>query len=258
MEKIKNPSSGVTIGICGKYVELRDAYKSIIESFTHAGVENRARVTLKWIEAEDVLENGPDKFFEDIRGLLVPGGFGERGIEGKIEAIRYARENHIPFFGICLGLQCAVIEFARNVCGLKGANSREFSPKCKYPVIDLMPDQKKITEKGGTMRLGAYPCHLKKGTLVFRAYGKERISERHRHRYEVNNAFRSTLEDRGMVFSGLSPDGRLVEMIEILAHPWFVAGQFHPELKSRALQAHPLFREFVKAALKYKESSSCR
>ena len=254
MEKIKNPKHKVKIGICGKYTHLKDAYKSIIEAFIHAGVENDARVELKWINAEEVSPRSAAKIFEDTDGVLIPGGFGERGIEGKIEAIRYVRENKIPYLGICLGMQCAVIEFARNVCHLEKANSYEVDPKTPYPVIHLMPDQEKITDMGGTMRLGAYPCILEKDSLSYKAYGEEKISERHRHRYEFFNKFRDVLTKAGLNLTGLSPDGRLVEIVELADHPWFVAVQFHPELKSRPTRAHPLFRDLVKAALKYQRS----
>ena len=253
MEKIKNPKYKAKIGICGKYTHLKDAYKSIIEAFVHAGVENDARVELKWINAEEVNPQTASKIFEDVDGVLIPGGFGERGIEGKIEAIRYVRENKIPYLGICLGMQCAVIEFARNVCHLEKANSYEVDPNTPYLVIHLMPDQEKITDMGGTMRLGAYPCILEKNSLAYQAYGEEKISERHRHRYEFYNQFRDALTKAGLKLTGLSPDGRLVEIIELTDHPWFVAVQFHPELKSRPTRAHPLFRDLVKAALKYKE-----
>ncbi|MGB9772965.1 MAG: CTP synthase [Bacteroidota bacterium] len=257
VEKVKNPSGTVTIAIVGKYTDYIDAYKSITEAFIHAGAENSVRVELKWIRAEDVETNGAETFLKDVDGVLVPGGFGERGIEGKIEAIRYVRENNIPFFGICLGLQCAVIEFARNVCGMEGANSTEFR-HTRYNVIDLMPQQRGLKELGGTMRLGSYPCVLQKGTRAYRAYRREFITERHRHRYEVNNKFRKRLSDAGMVFSGLSPDGSLIEMIELPDHPWFVGCQFHPELKSRATKAHPLFREFVRAAKEFREKRMAR
>lgn len=253
VERIKKPEDEVNIGICGKYVELHDAYKSITETFVHAGAENKLKVNLIWLNAEKFEYEDPAELLKDVHGLLVPGGFGERGIEGKIRAIQFAREKKIPFFGICLGMQCAVIEFARNVCGLKQANSTEFR-KTRQNVIDLMPDQRKIKDLGGTMRLGAYPCILEKGTKAYEAYKTELISERHRHRYEVNNKFRKVLQDNGMIFSGLSPDGTLVEIIELQDHPWFLGCQFHPELKSRALRAHPLFREFVKASYKYKTS----
>jgi CTP synthase len=254
MEKIKNPRERVKIGICGKYTHLKDAYKSIIEAFVHAGVENDSRVELKWINAEEVTSKTADLNLGDVDGVLIPGGFGERGIEGKIEALKYVRENQIPYLGICLGMQCAVIEFARNVCKLEKANSFEFDQETKYPVIHLMPDQEKITDLGGTMRLGAYPCILEKDSLSFKAYGEKEISERHRHRYEFNNQFREILTRAGLKLTGLSPDGRLVEIIELSGHPWFVAVQFHPELKSRPTKAHPLFRDLVKASLKYRKS----
>jgi len=250
VHKIKNPANVVNIGICGKYTNLVDAYKSISEAFVHAGAENNSKVKVKFISAEEVEEQGAEKILKGIDGLLIPGGFGERGIEGKILATQYARENNIPFFGICLGLQCATIEFARNVCGIKKANSAEFV-KNSYNVIHIMNDQKKVKEMGGTMRLGAYPCVLKPNTKAFEAYKSLEISERHRHRFGVNNNFRCVLEENGLIFSGTSPDDLLVEMIEFPDHPWFVGCQFHPELKSRATKAHPLFREFVKAALNY-------
>jgi CTP synthase len=246
VNRVKYPGGRVNIGVCGKYTDLRDAYKSINESFVHAGAENDVAVDIHWINAEDIEHNGAERYLKDNDGLLVPGGFGERGVDGKIAAIQYARENNIPFLGICLGLQCAIIEFARHVCGMKGAHSTEFK-KTKYNVIDLMQEQKGIKNLGGTMRLGAYPCIVAKGTKAYRAYKKEFISERHRHRYEVNNKFRKKLADHGMVFSGISPDGNLVEIIELANHPWFVAGQFHPELKSRPVLPHPLFRDFVGA-----------
>lgn len=256
VEKVKNPSNKVTIALVGKYVELHDAYLSVAEALCHGGIANDARVDIKWVHSEELESDGTDikEVLADVSGILVPGGFGDRGIEGKIKAIRYARENKIPFFGICLGMQCAVIEFARNVCGLKGAHSTEFEPKTLYPVIDLMPEQKGVKEKGGTMRLGKYPCRLVPGTKAFEAYGEEMIDERHRHRYEFNNDYRDTLGRSGMVIAGQSPDGRLVEIIEIKDHPWFVGVQFHPEFKSRPNRPHPLFRDFVKAALRHKES----
>jgi CTP synthase len=250
VENIKNPADTIEIALCGKYTEHLDAYKSIMESFVHAGAENNAKVKVRLVKAEDLDENQPEKLLQNIDGLLVPGGFGERGIEGKIRAIRYARENKIPFFGICLGLQCAVIEYARNVCGLLKSNSSEFKQN-NFSVIDIMPEQKNIKNMGATMRLGAYPCNIEEDTLAYKAYKSNFISERHRHRFEVNNKFRKILAEHGMIFSGLSPDRQLVEMMEINNHPWFLGCQFHPELKSRATKAHPLFREFVKASLKY-------
>ncbi len=258
VNRIKKPSRGaVKIAIVGKYIELPDAYKSIIESFVHAGAANDVKVEIKWVSAEELDEREPEEFLSDVCGILVPGGFGERGVEGKIKAVKFARENKIPFFGICLGMQCAVIEFARNVAGLEGAHSAEFSSTTPYPVIDLMEEQRGVEEKGGTMRLGAYPCVLKEGTFSFDAYGKKEISERHRHRYEFNNQFRETLEKAGLVIAGTSPDGKLVEVIEIRNHPWFVAVQFHPEFKSRPRSPHPLFVNFVKAAKELEEQFGC-
>ena len=252
VRRVKDPAGFVRIAICGKYTNLKDSYKSIIEAFVHAGVENDAKVELKWLDSEEIEAKGTAKFFDDVSGLLIPGGFGERGIEGKIAAIRHARENKMPFFGICLGLQCAVIEFSRNVCGLAGANSTEFDPTTPHPVIDLMSTQVKVAEKGGTMRLGAYRCLLKEDTLAFKAYKNSEISERHRHRYEVNNSYVERLTENGLVIAGHNPETRLVEIIELSGHPWSVGVQFHPELKSRVLHAHPLFRDFVAAALRYK------
>jgi CTP synthase len=251
VQQIKEPQYRIKIGLCGKYIELIDAYKSIIEAFIHAGAENNTKVELKWIAAEDIERDGPDEYLKDISGLLVAPGFGSRGFEGKISAIKYVRENNIPFFGICLGLQCAIIEFTRNVCGIKSANSIESDPKTKENVIDMMLEQKKVKEYGGTMRLGAYPCKIQKGTKAYTIYGKETISERHRHRYEVNNKYKALLAKKGMIFSGTCPINNLIEIIELKDHPFFVGSQFHPELKSRATMAHPLFREFVKAALNY-------
>lgn len=251
VEKINYPTRHLKIAICGKYVTLKDAYKSIIEAFVHAGVYGDAEVRLIWVSSEEIKHSGAEKFLHDVDGLLIPGGFGERGVEGKIEAIRYVRENNIPFFGICLGMQCAVIEFARNVCGLADAHSFEFYRELKHPVIHLMADQEGVTELGGTMRLGAYPCVLAEGSKSSEAYGQKEISERHRHRYEVNNAYREMLTGKGLLLSGLSPDGRLVEIVEVPSHPWFVGVQFHPELKSRPTRPHPLFREFVRAAVEY-------
>jgi CTP synthase len=246
VNKVKRPSGSVRIVVCGKYTELKDAYKSISEAFVHAGADNDVEVRLEWIRAEDVELNGVEKYLKGARGLLVPWGFGNRGIEGKIEAVRFARQNRIPFLGICLGLQCAVIEFARHVCGLKDANSTEFR-KTKNNVIDMMLEQKNVRAMGGTMRLGSYPCTIQKGTKAYAAYKRELVVERHRHRYEVNNRFRKKLSDNGMIFSGMYINNDLVEIIELPDHPWFVAAQFHPELKSRPVAPHPLFRDFVKA-----------
>ncbi len=256
--KIKNPKYDVRIGICGKYTNLKDSYKSIIEAFIHAGEENEARVELKWISSENLEKEGAKKHLKDLDGVLIPGGFGERGIEGKIEAVRFIRENKVPFLGICLGMQCAVIEFARNVCGMKGANSTELDKNTEFPVISLLAEQEKVVEKGATMRLGAYPCNLDKNSLSYKAYGELKISERHRHRYEFNNRYKEILTPAGLKIAGVSPDGKLVEIIELEAHPWFVGVQFHPELKSRPLRAHPLFRDFVKASLKYKNSKELK
>jgi len=250
VEGIRNPVNEIEIAVCGKYITHLDAYKSIMEAFIHAGAENQVKVKVRAVNAEECEERDLKDLLSGVSGVLVPGGFGERGIEGKIKAVKFARENDIPFFGICLGLQCAVVEFARNVCGLRNANSSEFR-NTKYNVIDLMPDQKDVKEKGATMRLGAYPCSIEDSTKAYQAYKKNYIFERHRHRYEVNNKFRRKLVDNGMVLSGLSPDRELVEMIELPDKRWFVACQFHPELKSRATNAHPLFREFVRAAIEY-------
>ena len=247
----KNPTHEVNIAMCGKYTELPDAYKSILEAFVHAGVENNTSVNVKWVNTEKIYNDADSvKAFKNINGILIPGGFGSRGSEGKIFTSKYARENNIPFLGICLGLQCAVIDFARHVCGLNGANSTEFNRRTKYPVIALMESQRAIKRKGGTMRLGAYDCELVPGTKAYKAYRKKNISERHRHRWEVNNRFRAKLENNGLIFSGLNNELNLVEMIELKDHPWFVAGQFHPELKSRVSAAHPLFRDFVGAAVR--------
>jgi len=246
---IEPPEGEVEIAVVGKYISLRDSYKSIYEALTHGGVANRAGVRLRMVESEDIEQAGAAEKLAGVRGILVPGGFGDRGIEGKIEAVRYARENRIPFFGICLGMQCAVMEFARNVCGLQGANSTEFDEACEHPVIALMEEQKHITNMGGTMRLGAYPCRLKTATRAARAYGRADVRERHRHRYEFNNRYREALHAKGMVVAGLYEKQDLVEIIELPDHPWFVACQFHPEFQSTPLEAHPLFRDFVAAAL---------
>ena len=247
----KNPKHEITIAMCGKYTELIDSYKSVMEAFVHAGVENNSRVNIKWVQTEKIKnQKSVDSAFSNVQGILLLPGFGSRGGEGKVLSSKYARENKIPFLGICLGLQCAVIDFARNVCGLTGANSIEFDKRTKYPVIDLMESQKAIKIKGGTMRLGAYDCELKIGTKAFAAYRRKDISERHRHRYEVNNRYRKKLENSGLIFSGINKELNVVETIELKNHPWFVASQFHPELKSRVNRAHPLFREFVKASVK--------
>ncbi|MCU0641317.1 MAG: CTP synthase [Candidatus Margulisbacteria bacterium] len=249
VEAMKALDKKVRIAIVGKYTELGDSYISIVEALKHGGLPHGAALEVQWVNAEK-LEGAEDveAIFRDTQGILIPGGFGARGIEGKIRAIRYARENKIPFLGLCLGMQCAVIEFARNVCKMKGANSSEFDPETKYPVIDFIPEQKSITDKGGTMRLGAYPCKIRKGTLLYRAYGKEEISERHRHRYELNNEFRKELEENGLVMAGTYQAADLVEVVELPDHPWFLAVQYHPEFKSRPNRPHPLFAGFMKAA----------
>ena len=253
---LKHYDRKVTIAVAGKYVELQDAYISITESLKHAALHNEAELDIRWVNAEKIEAPGTDldKVFAGVDGILVPGGFGDRGIEGKISAVRYAREHKIPFFGICLGMQCAVIEFARNVCGMKDANSSEF--RAEVPaVIDLMPDQVDIEDKGGTMRLGLYPCKVYPGTLTDKAYGQPLVYERHRHRYEFNNEYRDVLTEHGLVLGGISPDDRLVEIVELpqSEHPWFLGCQFHPEFKSRPTKAHPLFRDFIAAALQYKK-----
>ena len=246
----------VEIAIVGKYVALRDAYISIVEALGHAGIANDARVNIRWVQAEDVTDDNAAQLLAGVQGILVPGGFGDRGIEGKISAIRHARERGIPFFGICLGMQTAVVEFARSVAGIPDAHSSEINPATPHPVIDLLPDQVDVENKGGTMRLGLYPCKIAPGTKAMEIYGTELIHERHRHRYEFNNAYRERLGQAGLVFSGTSPDGRLVEMIELKGHPWFVAVQFHPEFTSRPNRPHPLFRDFVRAAKRFLDSFS--
>jgi len=250
IKKFKKPKHQVNIAMCGKYTELPDAYKSVLEAFIHAGVENNARVNVSWVGTEDVRnDKDADRIFGKMDGILLLPGFGKRGSEGKILSCKYARENKIPFLGICLGLQCAVIEFARNVCGLENANSTEFNKKTNYPVIDLMESQRAIKIKGGTMRLGAYDCEVDVGTKAYAAYGKKKISERHRHRWEVNNRYKDRLEKNGLRISGINLELNLIEIVELPDHPWYVAGQFHPELKSRVSKAHPLFREFIKASV---------
>lgn len=252
VNKMNKCEKEITIAIAGKYVTLEDAYISIVESIKHACVANNVKPNIKWINTEKI-ETEKDYKVEDllkeVQGVIVPGGFGERGIEGKINVIKYARENNIPFLGLCLGLQTAVIEFARNVCGLKNAHSTEFNPNTPYPVIDLMLEQRKITDKGGTMRLGSYPCKVKKNTLLFKCYAKESINERHRHRFEVNNIFRDQLEAKGLVLSGTSPDNMLVEVIELPSHKFFLASQYHPEFKSRPGKTHPMFDGLIKAII---------
>lgn len=253
VSRLKNPKHEITIALVGKYIAYKDSYKSISEAFIHAGAINNCKVNVRWIDSELLNSHNVADSLKDVDGVLVAPGFGSRGIEGKICAVKYVRENHIPFFGICLGMQCAVIEFARHVCGISEANSAEFK-KNRYTVIDLMPDQRAITDKGGTMRLGAYPCVLEKNTKAYAAYKSELMYERHRHRYELNNEFRDTLQQHGLILSGVSPDRRLVEIVELAEHPWFVGVQFHPELKSRAVTGHPLFISFIKAACKHNRS----
>ncbi|MGF1638166.1 MAG: CTP synthase [Cyclobacteriaceae bacterium] len=253
--KLKNPTSEVTIGLIGKYVELRDAYKSITESFVHAGAVNECKVNVEWISSEQIDAENLEEKFRNLDGLLIAPGFGERGIEGKIAAAKYARENHVPFFGICLGMQCAVIEFGRNVLGYKDAASTELNINTTEPIIDLMEDQKKVTKMGGTMRLGAYPCKLKKGSKAHKIYGADLIYERHRHRYEFNDKYLAEFEKNGMQAVGVNPDGNLVEIVEIKDHPWYIGTQFHPELKSTVLKPHPLFVHFIKAALEQKKQN---
>ncbi|WP_437201832.1 CTP synthase [Planctomicrobium sp. SH664] len=249
MLSIRNPQHEVTVAVVGKYIEHRDAYKSIYESLTHAGFHHSTRVVVKRIEAEECDSSDLNSLLGNVQGILVPGGFGYRGIEGKIKAVQYARENKIPFFGICLGMQCAVIEYSRNILGLKNANSTEFAEHTSDPVICLLEDQKTVSDKGGTMRLGAQPCVIQEGSMAHRAYGKTEISERHRHRYEFNPNYKEQLIAAGMTPVGVSPSGKLVEIVEIANHPWFVAVQYHPEFKSSPLEPHPLFRDFVGAAL---------
>jgi len=254
VERVKNPQQTTTIAVVGKYIELQDAYKSLYEAIGHGGIANNCRVEIKRIDAEHIEQYGAEKNLKQVSGILVPGGFGIRGVEGKIAAIQYARENNIPFFGICLGMQCAVIELARSLCGLKKASSTEFDQATPYPVISLLSEQQKVTCKGGTMRLGAWECALEKGTHAYKAYGKPVVHERHRHRYEFNNEYKDKLKAVGCKVSGVSVKNNLAEIIEFGPHPWFVATQFHPEFKSKPTQAHPLFRDFIKASLQKKLS----
>ena len=252
VERVDNLKDEVRIALVGKYVELHDAYISVVESLKHAGYKHNSKVKIDWIQSEDITEENVHEYLKEADGILVPGGFGDRGVEGKITAIKYARENKIPFFGICLGMQLAAVEFARNVCGLTGAHSSELDPNTPYPIINLLPDQENVVEMGGTLRLGSYPCILVEGSQAHKEYGEINITERHRHRYEFNNFYRERLTNKGLVLSGVSPDGRLVEIVELPEHPWFVAGQFHPEFKSRPEKAHPLFAGFIKASLENK------
>ncbi|NLW48974.1 MAG: CTP synthase [Firmicutes bacterium] len=251
--KMKAPQNKITIAIVGKYVSLPDAYLSVAEALRHGGVSHDTHVQIKWVDSESIEAKGVEKVLGKVDGILVPGGFGNRGIEGKIEVVRWARENKIPFLGICLGMQCAIIEFSRNICGMAGANSSEFNPETSYPVIDLLPEQKEIEDMGGTMRLGLDPVRIESGCLAYEAYRQELIYERHRHRYEVNNEYIATLQKKGLKISGVLPDQQLVEIIELQDHPWFLATQFHPEFKSRPNRPQPLFRDFVGAALKYSQ-----
>ena len=248
VQRAKRPRGKVKIALVGKYVALHDAYLSVAEALTHGGIENQVKVEIRWVDSETVTDKNAAQILDGADGILVPGGFGDRGIEGKISAIRYARERGVPFLGICLGMQMAVVEFARHAAGLAGAHSSELDPRTEHPVIDLMPDQVGVTDKGGTMRLGSFPCRLAEGSRAMAAYGTGHIDERHRHRYEFNNAYRERLTAAGLALTGLSPDNRLVEIVELKDHPWFVGVQFHPELKSRPNRAHPLFRAFIAAA----------
>ena len=252
VDRVDNLKENVRIALVGKYVELHDDYISVVKSLKHAGYKHNAKVKIDWIQSEDITEENVHEYLKDADGILVPGGFGDRGVEGKITTIKYARENNVPFFGICLGMQLAAVEFARNVCGLTGAHSSELDPNTPYPIINLLADQENVVEMGGTLRLGSYPCTLAEGSVAHKEYGEINITERHRHRYEFNNFYRDRLTDKGMVLSGVSPDGKLVEIVEIPEHPWFVAGQFHPEFKSRPEKAHPLFAGFIKASLENK------
>ncbi|KIL44015.1 CTP synthetase [Jeotgalibacillus alimentarius] len=250
VDRVRNLKEKTTIALVGKYVELQDAYISVVESLRHAGYSFDADVEVKWLNSETITRENVEQELGDVDGILVPGGFGDRAIEGKIEAIRYARETKTPFLGICLGMQLASVEFARNVLGMEGAHSAEINPTTPYPVIDLLPEQKDIEDLGGTLRLGLYPCKLTEGTKAFEAYDNEVVYERHRHRFEFNNQYREKMEDAGFLFSGTSPDGRLVEIIELADHPWFVASQFHPEFTSRPTRPQPLFRDFIEATMK--------
>jgi len=253
---LRDPKQEVEIAVVGKYIALKSAYESIYEALDHGGIANGARVRIRRVESEDIEKSGCDKLLRGIGGILVPGGFGIRGTQGKIDAVRYARETKIPYLGICLGMQVACIEFARNVCGLAGANSTEFDKNTEHPVIGLMDEQKQLTLMGGTMRLGAKPCMLANGSFARQAYGQDSVSERHRHRYEFNNAYREIFERHGARFAGLSPDGHLVEILELRDHPWFLSTQFHPEFKSKPVKAHPLFRGFIQAALKHSQQKA--
>jgi len=256
VEALRHPSLEVNIALVGKYIQLHDAYISVVEALKHGGIASKATVNILWVDSEQVTEENVSEMLAEADGILVPGGFGDRGIEGKIQAIRYAREQKIPYLGLCLGMQLAIVEFARDVIGLSDAHSIELNPRTVHPVIDLMPDQADIEDIGGTLRLGSYPCVLKEGTKSYSLYGETTIHERHRHRYEVNNDYRNVLEENGMVLSGMSPDGRIVEMIELKDHPFFIATQAHPELKSRPNRPHPLFKGLIQASLAHRETPS--
>ena len=254
VEVLRHPEKETVIAICGKYTQLHDAYLSVVEALKHGGIDNHAKVNIRWVDSEEIEQVGAKTLLQGVDGILVPGGFGQRGIEGMIQAAQYARENKIPYLGICLGMQIAIIEFARNVLGFKDADSAEFNPQTEHPVIDLMPEQKKVTDLGGTMRLGAYPCVLDKSSKSYALYGSDQISERHRHRFEVNNDYREDLEKNGMLLAGESPDGHIVEMVELKDHPFFIGTQAHPEFKSRPNRPHPLFKGLIEASLRFKES----
>jgi len=251
---LEKPEGEVDIALVGKYIEFKESYKSLIEALVHGGVSNRVKVNLKWVSAEDLEKENGTEILKECDGVLVPGGFGDRGFEGKVKAAGFARENKVPYLGICLGMHSAVVDFARNMAKLDGADSAEFKPDTPHPIIDLMHDQEVNGTKGGTMRLGQYPCQLRKGSIAYAAYGDREINERHRHRYEFNNKYRFQLEEAGMRISGISPCGNLVEIIELADHPWFLAGQFHPEFKSSPMEPHPLFREFIAHSLQYRKS----
>jgi CTP synthase len=255
MQRVFNPAHEVTIAVVGKYIRYQDAYKSVYESLDHAGIALSTRVAVRKVDSEEIERDGPERVLSGVDGILVPGGFGYRGVAGKVEAIRFARERQVPFFGICLGLQCAVIEFARNVVGLEDANTTEIEKNCRHPVVCLLDDQAHITQMGGTMRLGLYPCKLREGSKALAAYGSPVIQERHRHRYEFNNQYRRQFEEHGLFFSGTSPDDKLVEIVELPGHPWFLAVQCHPEFRSKPTRAHPLFQSFITASLDRRKSS---
>ena len=250
---LRNPNTEVTVALVGKYTQLHDAYISVVEALKHGGIFSRATVNIKWVDSELVTADNVDEILGDVSGILVPGGFGNRGIDGMLEAIKYARTHNIPFLGLCLGMQLSIVEFARDVIGYNDAHSAELNPDTTHPVIHIMPEQIDVENIGGTLRLGSYPCVLNKDSKAYKLYGSEEIQERHRHRYEVNNDYRDVLTQNGMLLSGLSPDGRIVEMVEIPDHPWFIATQAHPELKSRPNRPHPLFRGFIEASLEYQK-----